>query len=112
MEAVTSGVIDREMFFLHLGTWLAGKRAAHVTMGDGKVLDGIVEAVDPAKSQLTLLCDNIPETLDFSTADNFVYLDYNDPDEQMAEYFEAGFPAWMRAYAGSELMASLLLKND
>jgi hypothetical protein len=48
----------------------------------------------------------------FGSSRQLSYLDYDDPDRQMAEYFEAGFPAWMRAYRAGELVVRLLLKND
>ena len=112
MGTAIQGAIDHEIFFLDLGWWVTGGRECQATVSKHTVLHGTVKAINPAKSQLTLLCDSVPITLDLSAADNFYYLDYNDPDKQMAEYFEAGFPAWMRAYEEGELLMSLLLKND
>ena len=61
---------------------MAGDRECQVSIGSRErpsaILHGRVDAVNPLKSQLTLLCDKVPVTLDFSEAKSFAYFDYND----------------------------------
>jgi hypothetical protein len=67
--------------------------------------------VDAASCAVTFLCDKIWVAVDLTAASSFSYLDYNDPDPKMMEFFEAGYPAWMRAFVEGQLMLSLHLKD-
>lgn len=44
------------------------------------------------------------------SADRFRYFDY--ADEDMANHVAEGFVAWMKAYLGEKLLASLLLYEN
>ena len=99
---------------MHLGTWRDGARTCQVTIGSDEPgqFEGLVANVDPTTSAVTFQCGMIRVTVDLTLATSFNYLDFNDPESEMAQHFEAGYPAWMRAFSEGELVLSLLLKDD
>lgn len=108
--------ITHSEFFHYIETWRDGGRVCKIRMtqanGEVEIDNAAVTGFDEQSSQVFLKAGDSKPTLHLSWGDRFEYLDYNDRDPEMARYVDVGFPAWLRAYAGDKLLASLLLYED
>jgi hypothetical protein len=83
------GQIDREEFFLHLKTWKEGERQCriHISGLDGEPLIDIVKAelvdINTKTGEVKIRCGEEDWVFNLSSADQFRYFNYDDPDEKM-----------------------------